>query len=117
MAKKRRKDQPEEEYEFIPPEFDEKSFLEKDIQATKVQLLAGLLAIIFGVIGFAAGTINIWLGLVVLIIGLVFLLKYSHRLVKVKEDDIDKKTKAGSAIMFFFLFLAIWILLLNPPFV
>ncbi len=115
MAKKRRKGEKEEEYEFIPPEFDEKSFLLKDIEGTKTQLFSAALAVVFGIIAFALSIISPLLGLVALVGGIVFM-QYSYGLIKVNKDDIDKKTKIGNVALFFLLFLGVWILLLNPPF-
>ena len=52
MAKKRRiiEKEVEEEYEFIPPEFDEKEFILKDIYGTKVLMAVALLSIIIGIL-------------------------------------------------------------------
>lgn len=52
MAKKRRiiEKEVEEEYEFIPPEFDEKEFILKDIYGTKVLMAVALLSVIIGIL-------------------------------------------------------------------
>ena len=52
VAKKRRKEEEkvEEKYEFKPPDFDEKAFLEKDIVATKTLFVSSLVAVVLGII-------------------------------------------------------------------
>jgi hypothetical protein len=121
MAQKKRKEEEKKEaqYEFVPPSFDEKDFLEKDIRATKVTLLSTVWALIFGI---AAGFSSMYIsntnyaGLLLLIVGL-YLLKYFLQLAKIDTKEIDKKGWLGNYAMFFFLFLGTWIMLLNPPFV
>ncbi|MEM2944281.1 MAG: hypothetical protein QW083_04075 [Methanomassiliicoccales archaeon] len=115
MARKKKKEVVEEEYEFIPPEFDEKAFLENDIRSTKTLLLTTLFAVLCGIIAFLLGEFNVLLGLVVLFAG-IFLLRYLPILIKIKPEELDKKTLLGNGVLFFFLFLGIWILLMNPPF-
>ncbi|MDH7508405.1 MAG: hypothetical protein QHH00_03290 [Methanomassiliicoccales archaeon] len=115
MARKKKKEVVEEEYEFIPPEFDEKAFLENDIRGTKTLLLTALFAILCGIVAFLVGEINVLLGLVVLFIGM-FALRYIYILVKIKPNEIEKKTLFGNLALFFLLFLGIWILMMNPPF-
>ena len=116
MAKKRRKEEVEEEkYEFVPPDFDEKSFLEKDLRGTDTLLITAVLSVVFGVIAYLAGTVSVILGLVVLIAGII-LLRYFYRIVKVGAKEIEFRMLAGNIVLFFFLSLGIWILLMNPPF-
>ncbi|HUW42923.1 MAG TPA: hypothetical protein VMW02_01660, partial [Thermoplasmata archaeon] len=56
MAKKRKKGKPEpEDYEFRPPDFDEKEFLQKELRDTRTALLTIVYAICFGL---AAGLIS-----------------------------------------------------------
>ena len=53
MAKKKRRivEEPEEEYEFTPTEFNEREFILKDIYGTKVFAVAMILGLIVGIIG------------------------------------------------------------------
>ena len=53
MAKKKRRiiEQPEEEYEFTPTEFNEREFILKDIYMTKIFLVVMVLGVIIGVVG------------------------------------------------------------------
>jgi hypothetical protein len=116
MARKKRKDEVEEpKYEFVPPDFDEKAFLEKDIKGTKSLIVATFLGILAGVLAFALTGVSIILGAVV-IIACAIGLKYLIQLLKIDSEGIDKKTLAGNILIIFLLSLGIWIVMLNPPF-
>lgn len=119
MAKKRKKDkEAEEKYEFVPPEFDEKQFLTDEMKVTKRLVLVVLYGILFGVLA-AIVTImerNGYLGLFLFLIGIAFLRLFLTTL-KIDVSKLTKKNWAENAMWFFFTFLAIWILAVNPPFV
>jgi len=52
MAKKRRViEEPEEEYEFTPTEFNEKEFILREIYSTKIFIVSIVMAVIVGIIG------------------------------------------------------------------
>ena len=119
MAKKRKKDKKEqEEYEFVPPEFDEKEFLKKEIKDTKTSLITIVIAVVFGILAGALSAINDSMVLPSLLFGLagVVALKYIYGLLKVDISHFQKKNWLGSIGTFFFTFLAIFVLLINVPF-
>jgi uncharacterized membrane-anchored protein len=116
MARKKRKDEKEETYEWVPPEFDEKAFLLKDIVGTKALMVTAVMAIVFGVIAFGVGAAtNNYVGFLAYVVGAVAL-TFSYRLVKINRADIDKKTMIGNIALYFLLALGIWIVMMNPPF-
>lgn len=116
MAQKKRKEpEVKEEYNFVPPDFSEKEFLEKDITVTKTVLISALLAAVFGVVAYLTTSITFVIGLLLIIIGAVAL-KYIFQLLPIDISAADYKTWLGNGAMFFFLALGIWVLLLNPPF-
>jgi uncharacterized membrane-anchored protein len=116
MARKKRKDEKEEEYEWVPPEFDEKAFLQKDIIGTKALMITAMMAIIFGIVSFAVGAvINNYVGFLAYVAGAIFL-TYSYRMFKVDRTAIDKKGMVGNIALYFLLALGIWILVMNEPF-
>lgn len=115
MAHKRKKEVVEEEYEFVPPEFDEKKFLENDIRGTKILLLTAVFAVMFGIIAYVLGGFSIYLGLIVMIAGMVAL-RYLYPLAKIPWSTVEKKTFFANVGLFFFIVLAVWIILLNVPF-
>lgn len=119
MAKKRKKDKVEkEEYEFRPPEFDEKEFLKKELRDTKTVLFTIGYAAIYGILAglmVHLGTEFIALGAALLVVG-VLSLKFIYPLVKVDLKEFTKKNWAGNLTWFFLSFLAAWILMFNYPF-
>jgi len=119
MAKKRKKDkEPQEDYQFIPPDFDEKEFLRKEMRDIRTAFLTIVFAVIFGAV---AGIIALaspdfaLVGLIIVIAGMVAL-PTIYRFIKVDTSAFQKKHWAGNFGTFFFTFLAIWVMLMNPPF-
>jgi len=116
MAQKKRKEpEVKEEYNFVPPDFNEKEFLEKDITVTKTVLISALLATVFGVVAYLTTDLSFVIGLLIIVVGAVAL-KYIFQFLPVDLSAVENKTWLGNGAMFFFLALGIWILLLNPPF-
>ena len=119
MAKKRKKGKAkEEEYEFRPPDFDEKEFLEKELRDTKTVLITVGYAVVFGigagVYSSLAGAM-VGLGFVICLAGIVSL-TYLYPIVKIDKSKFTKRNWAGNVAWFFFTFLAVWVLLFNYPF-
>lgn len=128
MAKKRKiiAESKEPEYEFVEPEFDEKEFILKDIYGTKITLVVSLIAIVFGVIGsflYKMSFTGSIIGIVVMFVGL-FGLRYILKLVRLDPDMLSaandggtgSKSMLGNYFIYLFLCIAIWTLLINPPF-
>ena len=122
MAKKRRiieKKAQEEEYEFVPPEFDEEEFIRKDLYGTKVAFLVVAFAIVIGILcsciqrSFADA--GLYLGLLLLFLGIAAI-KPFLKLVRFDPDLLERKTMVGNYLLYLLLALGIWILLVNPPF-
>ena len=117
MAKKKRKEEKVEDYQWVPPEFDEKAFLLKDIVGTKALMLTALIAVAFGVGSALVGLVGgVLIALLVYIIGAV-ILNYVLRYLKVSTSDIDKKTMIGNLLLYLLLALGVWILVINEPFI
>jgi len=123
MAKKRRiieKKAQEEEYEFVPPEFDEEEFIRKDLYGTKILLIVACFSIVIGLLcsclqkAFEGGT-GVGLGLALLFLGM-FAIKPFLKLIRIDPDLIERKSMVGNYIMHLLLGLGIWILMVNPPF-
>ena len=116
MARKKRKDEVEEpKYEFVPPDFDEKAFLEKDIKGTKALIVATFLGILVGVLAFALTDISVLLGGLIIIACAVGL-KYILPFLRIDTEGMEKKTIFGNIIIILLLGLGIWVVMLNPPF-
>jgi len=119
MAKKKRRvaAKPEEEYEFVAPDFDEREFILKDMYATKVFIVVTLLAVVMGIIGSVFYNMDPG-GLWYLVgIALMFLMiigmKEFLKLIRFDPDLLDSKTMIGNYILFIFLTLGVWILIIN----
>lgn len=118
MAKKKRKEkEPEEKYEFKPPEFDERQFLVDEMSTTKRMVVLVVYGAIFGVIAgiFTIMSKNGYLGFLVLVAGAA-LMKFYLQLTGIDLSKFTKKTWGESGFSFFFTFLAIWLIAVNPPF-
>lgn len=118
MAKKRRKKAEEEEkYEFVPPEFDEKQFLIDEMKATKRILLTVGYGIGFAILAavVTAVTETAYLGLLLLFIGWGTL-KSLYNYLRFDTSKFTKRNWLESGFWFFFTFLAVWVLICNPPF-
>jgi hypothetical protein len=117
MAKKKRKEEEkqEEKYEWTPPDFDEKGFLEKDMRGTKALFIASLLGLVLGIIAYLVTGFSPYLGIVV-VFGGALMLRFLFPLFKMEFASLEKKTLAGNYILLIFLALGVWIILLNPPF-
>ena len=120
MAKKRKKGKKEEEqdYEFTPPEFNEKEFLKKEMSDTRTFLFTVGYAMLFSIAAGAVSSIseNLIAPSFVLVIAGLASLKFFYDLLRVDTSSFTKRTWAGNIASFFFTFLAIWVLLLNVPF-
>ena len=120
MAKKKRRvsEKQEEEYEFVPPEFDEKEFILKDIYNTKVFLVVAILAVVVGLASaLIYGMGDSWhlvglLLMVVVIIGMKEFLK----ILRFDPDLLEAKSMFGNYLLFFLLSLGVWIIFINSPF-
>jgi len=119
MAKKRKKDKPEpEDYEFRPPDFDEKEFLKKELRDTRSALTTIIYAVSFGMIAGLISMMGTNLAPVAFMVGIagIVTLKYFYAIAKVDTSEFKKKNWVGNIGTYFFTFLAIWVLMLNMPF-
>lgn len=118
MAKKKRKKEAEaEKYEFVPPDFDEKQFLRDEMKATKRTILNVAYAALFGALAAGVTTLteSASLGLFMMIVGIASL-KYVYPILGIDISKFTKRNWLESGAFFFLTFMAIWILMFNPPF-
>lgn len=119
MAKKRKKQKAkEEEYEFTPPEFDEREFLKKEIRDTKTTLITIGYGAVFGVVAalISMASNNLVGASFLLVFVGIYSLKHFYAFLRIKTDEFQKKNWAGSVAWFFLTFLAVWVLAFNFPF-
>ena len=117
MAKKRRKHQIEkEEKEYKSPEFDRKEFMETEVNVAKATIYAAILAILMGTGAFLLMPfIGTGGGLFVGITG-IGVLYFLFVLLRLDTTSFKIMHWLGPISSYFFLFLAVWVLLCNPPF-
>ena len=118
MARRRRDEKKEEEDEvFKIPEFDEKEYIEKEIEKSKASVGILSLAVLFALISSFVFYISLsWpLSALVGLLGLA-LFKFTYPLFKVNSSVLEKKDYAGHVFLYLFTWLAIFILLINTPF-
>ena len=119
MAKKRKKGKPEpEEYEFRPPDFNEKEFLKKELRDTRTALVTIAYAIVFGIVAGVISMMGSNLMAVAFLAGIagIVTLGTFYKLAKVDTSGMKRRNWVGNVGTFFFTFLAIWVLMLNMPF-
>lgn len=121
MAKKKRRlvEEPQEEYEFTPTEFNEREFILKDIYMTKVFIVVAVLAIVVGIIGAAICHVNQdygWIIATVISFVVCGLLTKILGALRFRVDMLETKSMLGNYLLFLMLALGICILFINPPF-
>jgi hypothetical protein len=117
MAKKRKRiEEMKEEREYRPPDFDRIEYIRNEVGVSKATIFAALFAIPMGLaamfvmpVGGAGG------GLIAGLAGLSFLW-FLMPLIKVDAKKFTPMNWAGIMGSYFLLFLAVWVVLCNPPF-
>ena len=119
MAKKKRRivEEPQEEYEFTPTEFNEREFILKDIYMTKVFMVVTVFAIVVGIIGaiICNHTGMWWLATIISFAVCAGLTKILG-LLKFRVGMLETKSMLGNYLLFLMLALGICILFSNEPF-
>lgn len=114
MAKKRRKEKEKEV--FRRPEFDEVEFMKKEITNTKIAIITIVFAIPIGVVSYLITLVNLPVFAFLVGVASIFLLRYVYGLSHIDTTKFEKKDWLGNGAMFFFTWLAVWVLILNMPF-
>lgn len=122
MAKKKRRivEEPEEEYEFTPTEFNEREFILKDIYGSKVFGVAMALGLLVGILG--AIIINAmdssygWVIATVISFVVCGLMTRVLKAFKFRPEMLESKSMIGNYLLFLVLALGVCILGVNPPF-
>lgn len=115
------KESGDESYEFLPPDFDEDAFIHKEIvsfRTTAILFVWGILAALVSWGAFAAvdgrDSIGWPVGLAIcLVFGLA--LKFIFPRLKADISHWGRREWLGTAFLFFFTWLAFFIVIINPP--
>jgi hypothetical protein len=119
LAKKRRqKTEKKDEYDFKLPEFDEHEYIALELRKSKLAFIAFFFAILVVVITFLFYTVTYpdWRGPIVLGLLAVVALPFIINLLKLDTTDFDWKNWFGAGAIYILSWLAIFILVCNPPF-
>lgn len=120
MAKKKRRiiEEPEEEYEFTPTEFNEREFILKEMYSTKIFAVAVVMAIIVGIVGGILINVNPivndgWylMSIVATAIsfGVMFTIKKVTSMMGLHPELIEFKSLAGIYLIYLALALGVCI--------
>ena len=121
MAKKRREKTEEEELDFKLPKFDEEKFLKKERRNIKTLFISFILGFVLSLISFGfwalltGSEIRWYLVLLVGLFGAPWL-KYLYINLNIDLTDFGRKGWFGPYATYFFTWLIVIILLVNPPF-
>ncbi len=116
---RRRKDPEEGPRGFDFPEFDEKEFIRKETISFRSALVLLAWSLVAAIIGFvvwlAVGVPTGWYAGLLIAAGMGYALRWLLPLMKVDIGHFGKKEWFGTGALFFFSWLAFFILMLNPP--
>lgn len=112
MARRKRKD---EAPDWVAPEFDEIGYMRQEMQAARASVATILWAIIGAAVSFLLYSVFAplaFLGGLAMGFGLYFMLP----LFGIRTTAFKRRDWIGHGMIYFFSWLAFWIILLNPPF-
>ncbi len=115
MSKRKKKEEEEPDFEF--PEFDRVEYMKDEIKKGKTVLISIAMAPIFSLISTQVFkmTMDWTFGFMIGIFGLMVIFPLFSTL-GIDTSDFGKKEYATNGFMFFFTWLAFWVILINPPF-
>ncbi len=119
MAKKRRqKTEKKEEFDIKLPEFDEHEYVALELRKSKLAFISFLYAILMVIITYFLYTITFpdWRGPIILGLLAIAALPFIINFIKLDTTDLDWKNWFGGGAIYFFSWLAFFILVINPPF-
>jgi hypothetical protein len=112
MARRKRKD---EAPDWVPPEFDEVAYMRQEMEAGRASVATIVWAIVGSIVSFLLYSVFAplaFLGGLAMGFGLYFLLP----LFGIRTSAFKRRDWIGHGTIYFFSWLAFWIILLNPPF-
>ncbi len=120
MAKDKGKEDGSKDYEFIPPDFDEDAFIHKEMVSFRTTIVLFVWGVIAALVSWAVfnamdGASLAWrIGLVIAAI-MGYALRWLYPLLKIDIKHFARKDWLGTGFLFFFTWLAFFIVLVNPP--
>ncbi|UCD91783.1 MAG: hypothetical protein JSV43_05960 [Methanobacteriota archaeon] len=114
MAKKRKKEV--KSYVFKVPEFDEEEYMKKEIANARVAIITIIFAIPASIASYSLTLAGSAVFGFLVGFAFIFLLRYIYEFLHVEIEKFERKDWLGNGAMFFFTWLAVWVLILNMPF-
>jgi len=121
MAKRRKEKDEEEDKPFKMPKFDEEAFLKRERRNVKTTVVSFFFGILLALVCF-----GFWAAMgkhefrwpLVLLVGVInaAFLKYIYERLNFDLTDFARKNWFGSYAIYFFTWLIVFIVLVNPPF-
>lgn len=112
MARRKRKD---DEPDWVPPEFDEAGYMRTEIESARVAVITIGWALLGALISFLLYSVHPALAFVGGI-GVAFGLYFFLPMLGISILRFKRRDWIGHGVTYFFSWLALWILFLNPPF-
>jgi len=116
MAKKR-KVKDEQERGFQVPEFDRDEYVRKEVRDARTTLVTLGYAFLFAMFSFSValyGPQGVSAG-ILLGFGGMFTLRWFLGLAGIRVNELEKKHVLGFSLLFLLTWLAVWVVLSNPP--
>ena len=109
-----------DDYEFIPPDFDEDAFIHREMVSFRTTLILFVWAIVAAAVSWAAfgamhGARTGWLVGLVLCAAFGYALRFLFPRLGADIKHFAARDWLGTAALFFFTWLAFFILAINPP--
>jgi hypothetical protein len=103
---------------FKFPEFDQDKFLEDEFRSAKTTFIAAGLGLGWGIVAAMLYGLDTQLWPLIFVLGLLVAgaLRALFIAARLDLEEIGAKGMAGSFAVYFFTMVAVWILLINPPF-
>lgn len=117
MAKKRRKqEEKKEEREYKPPEFDRLDYVRTEVGVSKATIIAAVFSIPMALAAVFVVPVGGVLGGLLAGLSGMALLYFLIPLLRIDTKAFKWTHWAGAMSTYFMVFLAIWVILCNPPF-
>ncbi len=117
MAKKRkRQEEKKEEREYKPPKFDRVEYVKTEVGVSKATILAAIFSIPMGLAAMFVMPIGGFGGSLLIGLGGIGMLWFLLPILSIDVKPFKPMQWGGVMSTYFLVFLAVWVVLCNPPF-
>jgi len=121
MAKRRKEKDEEEDKPFKLPKFDEEAFMKRERRNVKTMVIAALFGMLMALVCFGfwalmgSGSSFRWALVLLVCIANAAFIKYIYARLNIDISDFTKKNWFSNYAIYFFVWLILFIILVNPP--